>query len=75
MKPRMARLLTFDPGSDLPTLLQIKARCLKVECRQHRAGTAAAPPFFLGHGEDAAAEAVAPQVLRQKKQLYPQETQ
>ena len=56
----MAGRLTFDPGSDLPTLLQIKTRSLKVDCRQHRAGAAAAPPFFLSHSEDAAAEAAAP---------------
>src|SRR5271155_5655114 len=75
VEARVAGRLTLDPGGDLPTLLQIKARRLKVDCGQHRAGTAAAPPFFLSHSEDAAAEAVAPQLLRQKKPLYPQEAQ
>jgi len=71
----MTGRLTFDPGSDLPTLLQIKTWRLEVECRQHRAGTAASPPFFLCHGEDPAAKPAAPQILRQKKQLYPQESE
>ena len=71
----MAWRFAIDPGCDLPTLLQIKARRLKVDCGQHSAGAAAAPPFFLSHGEDGAAEAVAPQALRQKEPLYPQEAE
>ena len=71
----MARRLAFNAGGDLPTLLQVEARRLKVECRQHRTGTAAPPPFFLCHGEDSAAKPAAPQILWQKKPLYPQEAQ
>src|SRR5207237_9425828 len=68
----MAGRLTLDPGCDLPTLLQIKTRRLKVECGQHRARTAAVPCFFLCHGEDPAAKPAAPQMLRQEEPVYPQ---
>ena len=71
----MAGWLAFDPDGDLPTLLQVETWRLKVDCRQHRAGAAATASFFLSHSEDAAAEAVAPQALWQKKPLYPQEAQ
>jgi hypothetical protein len=67
----MAGRLAFDTGGDLPTLLQVEPWCLKVDCRQHGASTAASPSFFLCHGEDPAAKPAAPQILRQKKPLYP----
>src|SRR3984893_1335180 len=73
IEPRMAGRLAIDPGGDLPTLLQIETRRLKVERRQHRAGTAAPPCFFLCHGEDAATKPAAPRALRQKKPLNRQE--
>jgi hypothetical protein len=64
--------LTIDPGGDLPTLLQVKTGRLKVECGQHRAGTAAPPCFFLCHHEDPAAKPAAPQILWQEKRIDPQ---
>src|SRR6516225_12123473 len=60
IEPRMAGWLTFDPGGDLPTLLQIETRRLKVQRRQYRAGAAAAPPFFLCHSEDSTTKSLAP---------------
>jgi len=75
MKPGMAGRLAVDPGGDLPTLLQVEPRRLKVDCRQHHAGTTAPPPLFLCHGEDLAAKTAASQIFRQKKPLYPQEAQ
>src|SRR6266404_3074941 len=50
----MAGRLAFDPGGYFPALLQIETRRLKVERGQHRAGTAAPPPFFLSHRKDPA---------------------
>src|SRR6201987_5843075 len=75
VEARMTGRLAFDPRGDLPTLLQVEPRRLKVDCRQHRAGTAASPPFLLCNGEDPAAKPAAPQILRPKKPLYPQEAQ
>jgi hypothetical protein len=71
----MAGRLALDPGRDLPTPLQVKTRRLKVDRRQYRPGTTAAPTFVLCHREDPAAKSAAPQLLRQKKQLHPQQTE
>jgi hypothetical protein len=71
----VAGRLAVDPGGNLPTLLQIKTRRLKVECGQYRAGTSALPRFLLSHGEDPATKSVAPQVLRKKKPLNRQEAE
>jgi hypothetical protein len=67
----MAGRLAFDLGGDLPTLLQVEPRRLKADCRQHRAGTAASPPFFLCHGEDPAAKPAAPQIPPAEKTALP----
>src|SRR5205085_6425100 len=75
VETRMAGRLTLDAGGDLPTLLLIEARRLKVERGQHRAGTAASPSFLLCHGEDPAAKSIAPQILRQKKPIHPQQAE
>src|SRR5260370_21241891 len=75
IEPRMTGRLAIDPGGDLPTLLQVKTRRLKVDRRQHRTGTAAPPRFFFCHGEDPAPKPPAPQVLRQEKPLHPQKAQ
>src|SRR5215831_15173270 len=62
----MAGRLAIDPGGDLPALLQIEPGRLEMNCGQHRAGTAAAPRFFLRHSEEAAAETATPQFSGRK---------
>ena len=71
----MTGRVALDPGGDLPALLQVETWRLKVDRGQHRAGAAAPPPLFLCHRQNPATESVAPQMLGQKKPLYPQETQ
>src|SRR5436190_15411401 len=75
MEARMAGGLALDPGGDLPTLLRIEPRRLKMDCRQDRAGTSAPPRFFLCHREDPAAQPATPQILRQEKPFHPQDAQ
>jgi hypothetical protein len=63
----MSRWLALDSGGDFPPLLQVEARRLKMEGRQHRTGAAASTTFFLCHAENPAAKSVTPEFLRQKK--------
>src|SRR4029077_10906502 len=75
IETRMPGGLTIDPRGDLPALLQVETRCLKVQSRQHRPCTATPPSFSLGQGEDPAAEPVTPQMLGQKEPLHIQKAE
>src|SRR5437868_11993319 len=73
VEARVAGRRAIDLGGDLPTLLQVKARRLKMQCGQYRPGTATAPAFVLRHREDPSAQTVATQAPRQEEPIYPQQ--
>src|SRR5581483_2368178 len=73
--PRRPLRLAWDTAELAPAMARVEVGCLERDRKQHRRDAAARAAFVFGHRQHAAAEAVAPQRLRQIDEIDEQEAE